>query len=113
MRTILVAEKAGLGDALKNHFEKAGFNVIHSTDKHHAIAQMSGETRIDFVVSAGRHWKSCYELALMYYGITNVVICTGDLDVKADLDSRCVMVFEKPFIFEDLVTYVLKVCPPN
>ncbi len=113
MRRIFVMEERELGKGLCAFLAKAGYEVILATTQDAALMILNDKLRIDFVISAGLRWKSCYEFAILKYGITNVVVCTGDQDVKKDLEYRHVMVFEKPFLFDDLVAYVVKVCPPK
>jgi CheY-like chemotaxis protein len=119
MRHILVMESdleilAYYQELLHN----AGYRVTTVSDQDKAMKLLSPlplfpPDRFDFIISAGLHWKPCYELAAVQYGLRNLVVVTGSSEIVKHVDFLGTKAFEKPVPLKEVIDYIYRSCPPE
>lgn len=108
-------------DLLDNYqklLQDAGYRVTTIPDPNKAMGLLNPlplfpPDRFDFFLSAGLHWKSCYELAARQYGLRNLVVVTGSSEIVEHVDFLGAKAFEKPVPLKDVIDYIIRCCPAN
>jgi hypothetical protein len=64
----------------------AGYRVTTVSDPDKAMELLSPlpvfpPDRFDFILSGGLQWKLCYELAALQYGLRNLVVVSGSIEI--------------------------------
>lgn len=114
MKVILLMEDDPFfGEALKELLEQNNYEVTWVTNSAEAMEKLRSGTSYDFVLSDGKGWRECYELAIVNFGNHKVAIFTGTEEIARAVRAYGVTAFTKPERLTIIVAHINKACSLN